>query len=191
MAIDADAGDLAHLDPAIQKVEFKITVLAGDEAEVQAVLHEGGPPTAAAQGVLLRHQGPRALRREPRAPRPGDAGRRRRLDRQIEWPARPELRQSQLAADRRNRGSSSTWWETSRFSAPQSSMESGSRRHRRSRGETVSGRFAVLGKQEQLIADYAAGTGSRCMSLRCSARSTRASGTSTTRRDFHTRRVWR
>jgi hypothetical protein len=42
MAIDADAGDLAHLDPLIQKVEFKITVLAGDEVKVQAVLQKAG-----------------------------------------------------------------------------------------------------------------------------------------------------
>jgi hypothetical protein len=45
MAIDTDAGDLGHLDPAIQKVEFKVTVLAGDEGKVQALLQtEGGQP---------------------------------------------------------------------------------------------------------------------------------------------------
>ena len=45
MAIDTDGGDLGRLDPAIQKVEFKITVLSGEEAEVQALLQkEGGQP---------------------------------------------------------------------------------------------------------------------------------------------------
>ena len=45
MAIDAHGGDLGRLDPAIQKVEFKITVLSGEEAKVQALLQkEGGQP---------------------------------------------------------------------------------------------------------------------------------------------------
>jgi hypothetical protein len=45
MAIDTDGGDLGRLDPAIQKVEFKITVLSGEEAKVQALLQkEGGQP---------------------------------------------------------------------------------------------------------------------------------------------------
>lgn len=45
MAIDTAAGDLGHLDPAIQKVEFKLTVLAGDEPKVQALVrNEGGQP---------------------------------------------------------------------------------------------------------------------------------------------------
>jgi hypothetical protein len=45
MAIDSDDGDLGHLDPAIQKVEFKLTVLAGEEGKVQALLQkEGGQP---------------------------------------------------------------------------------------------------------------------------------------------------
>jgi hypothetical protein len=45
MAIDTDAGDLGHLDPAIQKVEFKLTALAGEEDTVQALLQkEGGQP---------------------------------------------------------------------------------------------------------------------------------------------------
>jgi len=45
MAIDTDAGDLGHLDPAIQKVEFKLTVLAGEEGTVEALLQsEGGQP---------------------------------------------------------------------------------------------------------------------------------------------------
>jgi hypothetical protein len=45
MVIDGDAGDLGHLDPAIQKVEFKLTVLAGEEGKVQALLQrEGGQP---------------------------------------------------------------------------------------------------------------------------------------------------
>jgi hypothetical protein len=38
MAVDTDAGHLGHLDPAIQKVEFKLTVLAEQEVEVQALL---------------------------------------------------------------------------------------------------------------------------------------------------------
>jgi uncharacterized protein YjbK len=37
MAMDVVAGDL-DLDPAIEKVEFKVTALAGDEAKVQALL---------------------------------------------------------------------------------------------------------------------------------------------------------
>jgi hypothetical protein len=45
MAIDTDAGDLSHLDPAIQKVEFKLTVLATEEDTVQALLQrDGGQP---------------------------------------------------------------------------------------------------------------------------------------------------
>jgi hypothetical protein len=45
MAIDSDSGDLGHLDPAIQKVEFKVTILAGDEAKAQVLLEkEGGQP---------------------------------------------------------------------------------------------------------------------------------------------------
>jgi hypothetical protein len=45
MAIDTDAGDLGHLDPAIEKVEFKLTVLAGEELKVHALLErEGGQP---------------------------------------------------------------------------------------------------------------------------------------------------
>ena len=45
MAIDTDGGDLGRLDPAIQKVEFKLTVLAGEEPKVQALLErEGGQP---------------------------------------------------------------------------------------------------------------------------------------------------
>ena len=42
MAIDTDGGDLGRLDPAIQKVEFKITVLSGEEAKVQALLQKEG-----------------------------------------------------------------------------------------------------------------------------------------------------
>jgi hypothetical protein len=42
MAVHTDAADLAHLDPAIQKVEFKLTALAGDEAKVQALLQRSG-----------------------------------------------------------------------------------------------------------------------------------------------------
>jgi hypothetical protein len=38
MAIDIEPGDLGRLDRAIQKVEFKLTVLARDERKVQAVL---------------------------------------------------------------------------------------------------------------------------------------------------------
>src|SRR5262245_16796413 len=41
MAVDTDAGHLGHLDPAIQKVEFKLTVLAREEVEVQALLQRG------------------------------------------------------------------------------------------------------------------------------------------------------
>jgi hypothetical protein len=45
MAIDTDPGDLGHLDPAIQKVEFKLTVLVADEETVQALLQkDGGQP---------------------------------------------------------------------------------------------------------------------------------------------------
>ena len=45
MAIDTDAGDLGHLDPAIQKVEFKLTVLAEEEDTVQTLLQrDGGQP---------------------------------------------------------------------------------------------------------------------------------------------------
>ena len=45
MAIDTDAEDLGHLDPAIQKVEFKLTVLAAEEDTVQALLQsDGGQP---------------------------------------------------------------------------------------------------------------------------------------------------
>jgi hypothetical protein len=45
MAIDTDAQDLDDLDPAIQKVEFKVTVLAGDEGKVQTLLQRhGGQP---------------------------------------------------------------------------------------------------------------------------------------------------
>jgi hypothetical protein len=45
MTIDTGAGDLGHLDPAIQKVEFKLTVLAGEEGKVQTLLQEeGGQP---------------------------------------------------------------------------------------------------------------------------------------------------
>ena len=45
MAIDTDAGDLGDLDPAIEKVEFKLTVLAGEEDKVQALLQrEGAQP---------------------------------------------------------------------------------------------------------------------------------------------------
>jgi hypothetical protein len=44
MAIDTEAGDLGHLDPAIVKVEFKLTVLAGDEPKVQALLAEARVP---------------------------------------------------------------------------------------------------------------------------------------------------
>jgi hypothetical protein len=45
MAIDTDAGGLDHLDPAIQKVEFKLTVRAGEEDKVEALLAEkGGQP---------------------------------------------------------------------------------------------------------------------------------------------------
>jgi hypothetical protein len=42
MAIDTDAGNLGDLDPAIQKVEFKLTVLVGDEEKVQALLQRKG-----------------------------------------------------------------------------------------------------------------------------------------------------
>jgi hypothetical protein len=38
MAIDTKAAGLDHLDPAIQKVEFKLTVLAGEEGKVQDLL---------------------------------------------------------------------------------------------------------------------------------------------------------
>jgi hypothetical protein len=45
MAIDTDGGDLGDLDPAIQRVEFKLTVLATEEDTVQALLQkEGGQP---------------------------------------------------------------------------------------------------------------------------------------------------
>jgi hypothetical protein len=36
--MDTEATDLGHLDPAIQKVEFKLTVFAGEEGKVQALL---------------------------------------------------------------------------------------------------------------------------------------------------------
>ena len=42
MASDTEAEPLAPLDPAIEKVEFKLTVLAGDESKVQAVLKKAG-----------------------------------------------------------------------------------------------------------------------------------------------------
>jgi hypothetical protein len=42
MPIDTDAGDLGHLDPAIQKVEFKLTVFAVEEGRVQALLRKDG-----------------------------------------------------------------------------------------------------------------------------------------------------
>jgi hypothetical protein len=38
MPIDIDAADLGHLDPAIQRVEFKLTVLAAEEHRVQDLL---------------------------------------------------------------------------------------------------------------------------------------------------------
>jgi hypothetical protein len=38
MAIDTEPGDLRHLDRAIQKVEFKLTVLPKDERKVQSLL---------------------------------------------------------------------------------------------------------------------------------------------------------
>src|SRR3954451_19794972 len=45
MAIDTEPGDLDHLDRAIQKVEFKLTVLPRDERKVQALLaHERADP---------------------------------------------------------------------------------------------------------------------------------------------------
>ena len=45
MAIDTDAGNLGHLDPAIEKVEFKLTVLAEEEGKVEALLQrDGGQP---------------------------------------------------------------------------------------------------------------------------------------------------
>jgi uncharacterized protein YjbK len=45
MAIDTDAGDLGHLDPAIQKVEFKLTVRAAEERKAQPLRQsEGGQP---------------------------------------------------------------------------------------------------------------------------------------------------
>jgi hypothetical protein len=44
MPIDTDAGDLGRLDSAIEKVEFKLTVLAAEEATVQALLQRTGTP---------------------------------------------------------------------------------------------------------------------------------------------------
>lgn len=45
MAIDTDAADLGHLDPAIQKVEFKLTVHAAEEGRVETLLQrEGAQP---------------------------------------------------------------------------------------------------------------------------------------------------
>lgn len=45
MAIDTDAGNLGHLDPLIQKVEFKLTVLSEEEDTVQGLLRrERGQP---------------------------------------------------------------------------------------------------------------------------------------------------
>jgi hypothetical protein len=38
MAVDAGTGNVSHLDSAIQKVEFKVTVRAQDEEKVQALL---------------------------------------------------------------------------------------------------------------------------------------------------------
>jgi hypothetical protein len=42
MLIDTDAGDLGHLNSAIEKVEFKVTALAEEEATVQALLQRQG-----------------------------------------------------------------------------------------------------------------------------------------------------
>jgi hypothetical protein len=42
MATDSEAGALRHLNPLIQKVEFKLTVLASDEQRVQALLQAVG-----------------------------------------------------------------------------------------------------------------------------------------------------
>ena len=45
MAVDSDPRGLSALDPAIQKVEFKLTVLAVEEVKVQALLQaEGDQP---------------------------------------------------------------------------------------------------------------------------------------------------
>jgi hypothetical protein len=45
MAIDTDAGNLGHIDPAVETVEFKLTVLPEEEDRVEALLQrEGGPP---------------------------------------------------------------------------------------------------------------------------------------------------
>ena len=174
-------GNLSHLDPAIQKVEFKLTVLAAEEARCRPCF-EGAGPTAAAQGVLLRHQGPRALRQRPRAPRSGDTGRRRRLDRQV---AAGRLATTKPAGARSTEsGSSSTWWGTSRSPRQSSTASRIAARSRRSRTERSLGSL-FSGKQEQLFADELP-TGSRWMSSRCWARSTRASGTSSPR-DSRTR----
>jgi hypothetical protein len=40
MATDIGSGDLGHLDPVIDKVEFKLTVLPADEPKVQTLLAE-------------------------------------------------------------------------------------------------------------------------------------------------------
>ena len=42
MGTDDAPGDLGHLDPAIQKVEFKLTVLPAEERRVQALLRDAG-----------------------------------------------------------------------------------------------------------------------------------------------------
>ena len=63
----------------------------------------------------------------------------------------------------------------------------GSRRDRGGRGETAPGWVRCSPGSRSSSSPTMRRTGSRCMSSRCWARSTRASGTSTTLRDSHTR----
>ena len=47
MATDVEGGSYSELDPPITKLEFKVTVLASEEAKVQAELQRAGVHPAA------------------------------------------------------------------------------------------------------------------------------------------------
>ena len=158
MAIDTDAEDLGHLDPAIQKVEFKITVLAGRGSHRCRPCFTRRAANRSGRKVYFYDTKDLALYGK-------NLVLRARVTQGDDDDSTVKLRPVDLATTKpaggrsTESGSSSTWWATSR-SAPQSSTESRiAARSRRSRRNSARLGSLFSGKQEQLIADVCAADG--------------------------------
>jgi hypothetical protein len=184
MVIDGDAGDLGHLDPAIQKVEFKLTVLAGEEGKVQALLQrEGGQPQR--RKVYFYDTKDLVLYGK-------DLVLRARVTQGDDDDSTVKLRPVDLADDE------ASWQQIGGIRIELDVVGHKRVPSAKLDGEPDRGEIEEVEARQRPVGSLFSGkqdgssptmrrTGSRCMSSRCWARSMRASGTSTSLRDSHTR----